>query len=225
MHGRVVAIVVAAGRSERMGKTDKLWAPLPSRNGREEPLIAHTLTAFQKSHNVNCGILVAAESKLAQAGNMIEEHGFNKFSVVAGGERRQDSVRAGLQAAQDCEWVIIHDGARPLVTADLIEESLRIAQETGASCCAIPIADTVKEVESGSVVRTVDRSHLWLAQTPQTFRYELLSEAHNHVSTDVTDDASLIESSGVEVRLCKGSRQNIKVTTLEDLKFVAALLS
>jgi 2-C-methyl-D-erythritol 4-phosphate cytidylyltransferase len=225
MRGSVAAIVVAAGRSERMGRADKLWTSLPSKNGREEPLIAHALSAFQKSRKVDRGVLVVAEDAIPQSETMLAEHGFSKFSVVAGGGRRQDSVLAGLEAAGQAEWAVIHDGARPLVTVDLIEDSLRAAQATGASCCAIPIPDTVKEGVSGRIIRTLDRSRLWLAQTPQTFRYDLLLDAHKRTSADVTDDAALVEALGVEVRICEGSRRNIKVTTPEDLDLVAALLS
>ena len=220
----VGAVIVAAGRSERMNGIDKLLAPLPSENGREEPLIAHTLAAFQRAKRVNQAVLVVAKESLERAKAIVEEHGFKKVGVIAGGARRQDSVFAGLEALDNCVWAIIHDGARPLVTEDLIEQGLKAAQATGASCCAMPIADTVKEGNAGRVLRTLDRSRLWLAQTPQTFRYDLLLDAHRRASSDVTDDASLIEGLGVEVRLYKGSSRNIKVTTPDDLAIVRALL-
>ena len=221
----VGAVIVAAGRSERMGRTDKLWALLPSTNGREEPLIAHTLSAFQRSRRVHQAILVVANEALEAGRTLIREHGFEKFAVVAGGGRRQDSVLAGLRALDQAHWAIIHDGARPLVTEELIEQGLTEAEETGASCTAIPVPDTVKEGTAGRIVRTVDRSRLWLAQTPQTFLHELLLDAHKRASGDVTDDAALVEALGVEVRLVTGSPRNIKVTTPEDLAIVRALLS
>ena len=220
----VGAVIVAAGRSERMGRTDKLWAPLPTKNGREEPLIAHTLTAFQRSRRVHQAILVVADEALEEGQTLVREHGFDKFAVVAGGGRRQDSVLAGLQALDDAHWAIVHDGARPLVTEQLIEEGLRAAEETGASCSAIPVPDTLKEGTAGRIVRTVDRSRLWLAQTPQTFLYEMLLDAHKRASGDVTDDAALVEALGVEVRIVTGSPRNIKVTTPDDLAIVRALL-
>ena len=219
------AVIVAAGRSERMGKVNKLWALLPSKNGREEPLLAHTLTSFQKSRKISQGVLVVAEDAFTDGELLVRENGFQKFSVVAGGGRRQDSVLAGLEALKDCEWVVIHDGARPLVTVNLIEHGLEEALETGASCCGVPVPDTVKEAAAGRVVRTVDRSRLWLAQTPQIFRYDLLLDAHKRASGDMTDDAALVEALGVEVRLYAGSRTNIKVTTPEDLEIVRRLLS
>ena len=122
--------------------------------------------------------------------------------------------------------MIVHDGARPLVTADLIERGLQGAQDTGAACCALPVPDTIKEGdETPRVVRTLDRSKLWLAQTPQTFRYDLLMEAHRRAEGEATDDAALVEALGVEVRLYSGSPRNLKVTTLEDLELVQALLA
>jgi len=222
--GRVGAVIVAAGKSQRMGRMDKLWAPLPSRSGGEVPLIAQTLMPFQKSREVAEGVLVVAQHHLNRAREFILDS-FGKFSVVTGGSRRQDSVLAGLKAIPDCEWVVVHDGARPLVTANLIERGLKEAAETGASLCALPVADTVKEGTSGRVIRTLDRTRLWLAQTPQTFRYELLLDAHRRTSSGVTDDAALVEALGVEVRLYEGSRTNIKVTTPDDLAIVKALLA
>ena len=221
----VGAVIVAAGRSERMGRTDKLWAPLPLKNGREVPLIAHTLAAFQSTRHVHQAILVVTRGALAEGQALVREHAFDKFNVVEGGDRRQDSVLAGLNKLDDVHWAVIHDGARPLVTEQLIDDGLSQAEETGASCSAIPVPDTLKEGTSGRIVRTVDRSRLWLAQTPQTFLYELLLDAHKRAPGDVTDDAALVEALGVEVRLAQGSSRNIKVTTPEDLEIVRALLS
>ena len=207
-----------------MGSADKLWLPLPSKNGREEPLIAHTLSPFQRSRHVDQAVLVVAEETVDRAEMLVKEHGFGKIAVARGGARRQDSVLAGLEALQECEWAVIHDGARPLVTGELIERGLKEAEETGASCSAIPVPDTVKEATAGRIVRTVDRSRLWLAQTPQTFRFDLLIDAHKRAAGNVTDDASLVEALGVEVRLYEGSARNIKVTTPDDLAIVRALL-
>ncbi len=221
----VGAVIVAAGRSERMGGIDKLWAHLPSKNGREEPLIAHTLSPFQRSRHIDRAVLIVAVGAVDRAETLVAEHGFKKIAVARGGARRQDSVLAGLKSLEDCEWAVIHDGARPLVTEDLIKRGLKAAEETGASCSATPVPDTVKEATAGRIVRTVDRSRLWLAQTPQTFRYDLLLDAHKRASGDVTDDASLVEALGVEVRLYEGSARNIKVTSTDDLAIVRALLS
>ena len=220
----VGAVILAAGRSERMGGVDKLWVPLPSKNGREEPLIAHTLSPFQRTRQIVRAVLVVAEEAVDRAETLVQEHGFKKVLVARGGARRQDSVLAGLKGLEGCAWAVIHDGARPLVTTDLIERGVKAAEETGASCSAIPVPDTVKEATAGRIVRTVDRSRLWLAQTPQTFRYDLLLDAHKRASGDVTDDASLVEALGVEVRIYEGSARNIKVTSTDDLAIVKALL-
>jgi 2-C-methyl-D-erythritol 4-phosphate cytidylyltransferase len=134
-------------------------------------------------------------------------------------------VLAGLEALSACDWVVIHDAARPLVTGELIEWGLAHAQETGASCCALSVRDTVKESrEEGYVIRTLDRARLWLAQTPQSFRYDVLMQAHRHAEGDATDDAQLVEALGIDVRLYQGSSTNIKVTTQDDLALVQALL-
>ena len=220
----VGAVIVGAGRSERMGSADKLWLPLPSKDGREEPLIAHTLSPFQRSGHIDRAVLVVAEDAIDRAETLLEEQGFKKIAVAKGGARRQDSVLAGLRALEGCDWAVIHDGARPLVTGELIKRGLKEAKETGASCSAIPIPDTVKEATGGRIVRTVDRSRLWLAQTPQTFRYDLLVDAHKRASGNATDDASLVEALGVEVRIYEGSARNIKVTSTDDLTIVRALL-
>ena len=137
----------------------------------------------------------------------------------------QSHAACADQVTGPCDWVVVHDGARPLVTAELIERGIDAARETGASCCAVPVADTVKESDDGThVTRTLDRSRLWLAQTPQVFRYDLLVEAHERAQDEATDDAALVEALGVKVRLYEGSPRNIKVTTQEDLALVEALL-
>ncbi len=222
----VGAVIVAAGRSQRMGDIVKPWAPLTDASGRSRPLLAYPLATFQACPAVARIALAVAGDTIEHARVLVDDERFDKVcAVVAGGARRQDSVRAGLEALGPCDWVIVHDGARPLVTADLIERGLEEAKETGASCCALPVPDTVKEAdEAGNVARTLDRSRLWLAQTPQTFRYDLLMKAHRRVEGEVTDDAALVESMSVKVRLYPGSARNLKVTTPEDLALVQALL-
>ena len=219
------AVIVAAGRSERMGGVVKPWAALADASGRERPLLAYPLAAFQACNAVDRIALVVAAGAVERARALVRDERFDKVcAVVPGGARRQDSVRAGLEALAGCDWVAVHDGARPLVTPELIERGLEAALETGAACCAIPAPDTVKEADGDRVVRTLDRSLLWLAQTPQVFRYDLLMDAHRRVKADVTDDAQLIESLGVVVRLFEGSSRSIKVTTPNDLALVQALL-
>lgn len=219
------AVIVAAGRSERMGGADKLWAPLADATGRTRPLLALSIAAFEACAAIDRIVLVVTPDVIEIAEALVREEEFSKVeAVVAGGARRQDSVRAGLDVLTSCAWVAVHDGARPLVTPELIERGLDAARETGASCCGLRIADTVKEDDGGYAARTLDRARLWLAQTPQVFRYELLLDAHKRCTSDATDDASMLEALGIRVRLYEGSPRNLKVTTQEDLALVQALL-
>lgn len=224
--GDVGAIIVAAGRSERMDGVDKLWIELADASGRSRPLIAYSISAFAGCPAVQRIVIVTTDDAVDRARSLARDEGWERVcAVVPGGARRQDSVRAGLAALPDAAWVLVHDAARPLVTAALIERSLAEARETGAACCAIAVPDTVKERdERGFAARTLDRSRLWLAQTPQTFRRGLLADAHRQAAGDATDDAALVEALGVQVRLCRGSARNLKVTSPEDLAIVQALL-
>jgi 2-C-methyl-D-erythritol 4-phosphate cytidylyltransferase len=217
----VGAIIVAAGRSSRMGGLDKLFAPLGGR-----PLLARTLTAFQECAAVRRVVLVLAAENLARGLPLAEEEGLSKVRTVClGGRRRQDSVWEGLEALGPCAWVVVHDGARPLVTPQLIEEGLAAARETGAAVPALLAQDTVKRVdEQGRVLRTLDRRRLWLVQTPQVFRYDILREAHKRSRRTATDDAALVERLGHRVQVYPGSPRNLKVTTPEDLALAEALL-
>lgn len=205
-----------------MGGDDKLWAPIEG----SRPLLAYSLSAFQACAAIDRIALVVAEEAIERAQALVRQAKLAKVcAVVAGGARRQDSVRAGLDALGPCDWVAVHDGARPLVTPELIERGLAAARETGAACCALPTPDTVKEASDGLVSQTLDRSRLWLAQTPQVFRRELLLRAHEHAQGEATDDAALVEALGVRVRLYPGSPRNLKVTTQDDLALVRALVA
>ncbi len=211
---------MAAGSGSRMGGIDKLFIPVAGR-----PLLAHSVAAFQGCAVVERMMLVLAAGHLDNGRRLVSQQGFDKAIVCAGGPRRQDSVRLGLDALGGCDYVAVHDGGRPLVTADLIQRGLEAAQETGAAVPAVALVDTVKEAGLDRiVVRTVDRSRLWAVQTPQVFRYDLLLRAHQQVTADVTDDAAMLEALGIAVKLFEGSRRNIKVTTPEDLEIVRALL-
>ncbi len=216
----VGAVIAAAGLSTRAGGIDKLFAPLAGR-----PLLAHTLAAFEGCDQVQRIALVVAAANLDRARDLASESGFAKVTACAGGARRQDSVRLGLEALGVCEWVAVHDGARPLVTGELIERGLAAAAETGAALAAVPVTDTVKESDGTAVLRTLDRGRLWLAQTPQVFRFDLLARAHREITGDVTDDAAMVEALGVTMRIFSGSPYNIKVTTAEDLRLAQALLT
>ena len=218
----VRAIIAAAGSGRRFGDGDKLFAPLAGR-----PLIAHSLMAFEVCSLIDTVVLVLAEENLERGCQLVDAAGFDKVAVIcAGGPRRQDSVRLGLEALDPCRWVVVHDGARPLVTAALIEAGLAAAAETGAAIAAVPLADTLKEVaDDGLIVKTLDRSNLWAAQTPQVFDCELLREAHGRAQGEATDDASLVEALGRRVKVFPGSARNLKVTTAADLALAQALMA
>jgi len=203
-----------------MAGADKLFTEVAG-----QPLLAHAIAPFQECASIERIVLVMASLNLKRGRDLVERYGFTKATaLVKGGERRQDSVRLGLEALGGCDYVAVHDGARPLVTPELIARGLEAARETGAAAPALPIADTVKEAgPNGIVLRTLDRSRLWAVQTPQVFRYELLLRAHREITADVTDDAAMVEALGEPVRLFEGSRANIKVTTVEDLTLIKAL--
>jgi 2-C-methyl-D-erythritol 4-phosphate cytidylyltransferase len=220
-HESVGAIIAAAGRSQRMSGTDKLFAVVG-----DKPLLAHTLSAFDVCRGVDRVVLVLAPESMERGRELVAKAGFGKAVVCQGGERRQDSVRNGLEELASCQWVVVHDGARPLVTAALIERGLEAAKKTGAAIAALPIGDTVKEVEPPDLIeRTLSRGQLWAAQTPQVFRYDILRQAHQQAQGEATDDATLVEMLGHQVRVFEGSPRNIKVTTAADLAVVEALLA
>jgi len=225
MVNEVGAIIVAAGSGVRMvdpSTPDKLFADLAGR-----PLLAHTLSAFERCDVIARVVLVMSAVNLERGRRLGEEQGFGKvIAVCMGGARRQDSVRVGLAALGECNYVAVHDGARPLVTADVIERGIDAAKETGAAAAAVPVTDTIKEAGIDRlVVRTVDRDKLWAVQTPQVFRFELLERAHREITADMTDDAAMVEALGMPVRLFEGDRRNVKVTVAEDLELAEALLA
>ena len=218
---RVCAIVVAAGAGKRMSGTDKIFIPLAGK-----PLLAYTLGAFQSCSAVDDIVLVLPQGRLNEGKQLIEEHDISKVKdICAGGERRQDSVKAGLQRLGGCRWVLIHDGARPCVSRLLIEDSLEAVSASGAAIPVIPVVDTIKIVSDDLYVEgTLSRDRLWLVQTPQSFRFDIINEAHHQAQGDVTDDAMLVERLGYKVRVFPGSRANIKVTTPDDLPIAEAIL-
>lgn len=220
--GRLGAVIAAAGSGTRMRGLDKLFSTVAGR-----PLLAYSLHAFQQCAVVDEIVIVVSEQNLERGRQLVREFSFTKVSSVrAGGPRRQDSVRLGLEALQPCDYVAVHDGARPLVTSDLIARAVETARECGAAVPALPIADTVKEADAArTVLRTLDRGRLWSVQTPQVFRYDLLMRAHHEVTQEMTDDAAMLEALGARVLLFEGSRSNIKVTTPEDLAIVEALIA
>ena len=213
------AIIVAAGKSQRMGGQDKLLQPLAGR-----PLISHSIAKFASYPDLDGLVIVASEANHDQIAAIAAELA-PEAQVVQGGPRRQDSVRAGIAALKNVDYITVHDGARPLVTHDLIKAAFDGAKEKGAALCAVPINDTVKRGDETRLVKsTVSRRDLWLAQTPQAFRRPLLLRAHDGITQDITDDAAMVELLGEPIQLVPGSKRNLKVTTPEDLVMAEALL-
>jgi 2-C-methyl-D-erythritol 4-phosphate cytidylyltransferase len=224
---RVNAVIVAAGEGKRMG--GDLSKPLIALAGR--PLILHTLDRFARSQ-VRKVILVVPEQQKQKFEQMVRADPQRKgldCVVESGGPRRQDSVRRGLNRLdEDCEVVVIHDGARPLVSPAVIDRCVDLALEEGAAVVGVPVKDTIKVVSaSRRVESTPPRDSLWEIQTPQAFRVETIREAHRRAEQDgveATDDAMLVERLGRNVALIEGERNNLKITTPEDLVLAEALL-
>ncbi|MFZ5584980.1 MAG: 2-C-methyl-D-erythritol 4-phosphate cytidylyltransferase [Thermodesulfobacteriota bacterium] len=229
MADKVVAVVPAAGGGRRMGADlPKQFLPLGGL-----PILTRTLMALEAAAVVDQVVLVAPPGLEAETRRRcVEGRGLTKLAaVVAGGAERQDSVSAGLTAAAGlgAGWVLVHDAARPLAEPALFGRVLTAAQTHGAAIAAVPCADTVKEAETetGRVLATLDRSRLWLVQTPQGFRLDLLLEALAEARRRgfiATDEAGLVEALGREVRVVPGDARNFKITTPADLALAGALL-
>ena len=220
-----VAIVPAAGLGKRLkASRHKSFVLLGNR-----PILFWTLRAMEKSRAIDRIVVVAHREDLPATQKLIERYRFRKVtSVVPGGRTRTDSVYRGLQALpSETKWVIVHDGARPLATPRVFEETLAAAQKTGSAIAAIPVVPTIKEASGPWVSRTLERNRLWAVQTPQAFRRDLLDRAHARARRKkwkATDDAVLVEALGRRVRIVMGDSRNIKVTTPEDVVIAQALL-
>ncbi len=220
------AIIVAAGKSERMGSnTDKAFLNLGPK-----PVVAWSLLAFEQCQDIDQIVLVVRKDQVLAAKSVVQMFGISKVrSVVAGGGRRQDSVLNGMgELDPDARVVVVHDGARPCVTPELISETIKSAKRNGCGVAAARVWDTVKYVERGMTVdHTVDRTKLWSVQTPQAFNAELLKRAYRAVAEQgvtVTDEASAVELIGESVRLVEWMRPNLKITTADDLPLAAAAM-
>jgi 2-C-methyl-D-erythritol 4-phosphate cytidylyltransferase len=211
---KIGAIVVAAGQSQRMNGLDKTFADLG-----EKPLLAWVLDTLQQCSAMDEIVVVLSRENLERGKKLQTEYGWSKVAALCvGGARRQDSVKEGLQRLTDCQWVVIHDGARPLLSPDLVERGLVEARYTGAAIAAVPVKDTVKIATPDGFVRdTPRRDNLWAVQTPQVFRSDLIKQAHDQITDDVSDDATMVERLGHRVKLYMGSYKNIKITTPDDL--------
>ena len=217
----VGAIIVAAGRSSRMGQADKIFVPV-----LERPLIYYSLRALNDAPKVNVIVLVLSSHNIDDGRRLVDENGWHKVrEICVGGERRQDSVRIGLDRLQDTDWTMVHDGARPCIDGDIVSRGLMEARHSGAAVAAVRVRDTIKTAGPDlTVTSTLSRDGLWAVQTPQVFSTDLLSRAHRQVSEEVTDDASMVELVGGSVRIFMGSYENIKVATPEDIPIAEAIL-
>ena len=219
---RCGAVIVAAGSASRMGGIDKVMAPL-----RGEPMIVHTVRAFEGCDAIREIVIVTREDLIQPIMELC--HGFSKVrAVVVGGSSRQESVWQGLNAlSEEMELAAIQDGARPLITGQVIDRVVRAANSYAAAIPAIPVKDTIKICTNGLVDATPDRSRLQAVQTPQVFDLDLLRVALGHAEqtgAQITDDCSAVEKLGMKVKVVEGDEHNLKVTTPFDLKVAEMLM-
>ena len=216
------AVIVAAGTASRMGGIDKVMAPLAG-----EPMIRRTVRAFQECEIIREIVIVTRADLLEEIAGLCREYP-KVTAVITGGRTRQDSVEAGLEALSDkVKVVAIHDGARPLITNEVIDRVVRAGSTYGAAIPAVPVKDTTKVVRGGVVAETPERSRLQAVQTPQVFDLDLLKAALKKARDDevtVTDDSGAVERIGMKVKVVAGDERNIKVTTPLDLKIAEVLL-
>ncbi len=218
------AVIVAAGNASRMGGIDKVMAMLGL-----EPMIVHTVRAFQENEFVTEIVIVTREDLLAEVARLCREANLNKVKcVVVGGASRTESVLAGLNAVSgEMQVVAIHDAARPLVPQQVIKDAILKGTDTGAAAPAIAVKDTIKQAESGVVTATPERSSLFAVQTPQVFDLDFIKGALYQAGKDgaaLTDDCMAAERLGMKVHLTQGSEENFKVTTPIDLMLANAVL-
>lgn len=220
---RVAALLPCAGQGKRMG--GGVGKPYIDIWGR--PLLAYTLDRLQEHPLIGEIVLITRAEEIPFCReNVVDRYGFTKVKgIVAGGKERQDSVLSGLRALDpETEWVVIHDGVRPLLSAEILTRALETAFQRGNAVVGVPAKDTIKVINPDFTVKeTPDRQYLWQIQTPQIFRKSVLLEAYQVAAGEgwqVTDDASLVEKLKYPVHLVKGDYTNIKVTTPEDLVWV-----
>lgn len=220
----VCAVIVAAGSSRRMGGENKLLLPLD-----DAPVLAHTLSAFEKCAAIRDIVLVCREQDILPYSDLARAFGISKLrTVTRGGDSRTASVLAGITAApEDTGLVAVHDGARPLVSEAVITEAVYAAAEYGAAAPVVPVKDSIKRIQDGNIAADVPRDTLAAVQTPQVFDRALLTRALQTAARDnrsFTDDCAAVEAMGQAVRATHGSYENIKITTPEDILVAEAFL-
>lgn len=223
----ITAIIPAAGRSERMEKLgNKLFVEI-----KNKPILAYTLEVFNQCPQIDQIILVLNEKDLKLFQEKIEKkyHFKKNLLVVKGGKQRQDSVFEGLKKIDKSTlYIVIHDGSRPLITTRLINKAISDVQGTNGIVLGLPLVDTIKKVSENRIIeKTLNREKIWLTQTPQIFKKEIIIEAHRRAKKDkfqATDDAMLVERLGYKVKMLPGSSDNIKITNPEDLRLMEYIL-
>ena len=224
---KICALIPAAGSGSRMRSSVKK----PYLNLGDKPILAHTIGAFDRNPVIDTIDVIVDASNLEMCqSTVIAPNGFHKVrDLVVGGQTRQASVFNGLQSLPiDADCIIVHDGARPFVTDEIIFACVEAAYEYGAAVVAVPVKDTIKVANAdGFIVDTPDRDKLWAVQTPQAFRASALLDAHANAQRKgitATDDAMLVEKLGFKVKIVSGSESNLKITTQEDLIIAEALM-
>jgi len=230
MNAQWGVVIVAAGKGTRMGTAEsKQYLTL-----RDKPILVHTLELFQSMDETAAIALVVGQADIGRCQEWVVQYGLAKVTaIVQGGSERQHSVHLGLKALPShLQWVMVHDGVRPLVTQQAVRACCAAAmkgEDQGAAVIAVPVKDTIKQVnDSGVIVATPDRRSLWAIQTPQAFRRDLLARAHETAEADRflgTDDAMVVERLNVPVVVAEGEYTNIKITTPDDLPYAEFLLA
>lgn len=231
---RTAAIVLAAGSGKRMGSSTKKQYMLIE----EKPVVYYSLKCFQESFIDEIIFVVGAGETDYCRKEIVEKYGFDKVShIVEGGKERYHSVAIGLQSIRDCKYVFIHDGARPMVTRDMLNRLLNCVREENACVAGMPVKDTIKIAdEEGSIAATPNRRLVWMVQTPQVFEFSLIKSAYAALleqeedflqkGVAITDDAMVLETlTGHKVKLVEGSYENIKITTPEDIDIAELFLA
>lgn len=214
---KINAIIPAGGTSSRFGSTNKLLEKI---NGKE--VIKYTVEAFEHSNADE--IIICANPAIIEDLKKIFKNS-PKVKIIEGGASRQASVFNGLKHCK-CDYVLIHDGARPMISTDLVNQTIEMVKDKKALTVATKTIDTIKEVENGKIIKTIDRAKLYNTQTPQAFDYKLITSAHEKLQgQNYTDDAGMLEALGEDVWILDGSYKNIKITTQNDIEIAQIYLS
>lgn len=223
---KISAIVAAGGLSKRFSsKSKKQFSLLDGK-----PLLSYSLKLLNSSKSISEIIVVVPEDEISNTDKIVKKYGFNKIiDITKSGKERKDSVYKGFcKLSPDTDIVVIHDAARPFITDKILNETIADCVSNGAVIAAIPVKDTIKKIESDNVIdKTVPREKFMRAQTPQTFRYEILKKVYSSIdlkSCTATDESQLVEQNGFDVKVSKGSEYNIKITTRSDLEYAEFLI-